>query len=79
MGDLKGHGRSGLNLRGIRAKWMLNSMLLVVLAPLLGLAAYSFAISSYYYSGIRSALESKAKTSSDFFANYVTRTYAEYY
>ncbi len=79
MGDLKGRGRSGLNLRGIRAKWMLNSMLLVVLALLLGLAAYSFAISNYYYSGIRSTLESKAKTSSDFFANYVTRTYAEYY
>ena len=35
MGDLNGRGRGGLNLRGIRAKWMLNSMLLVVLALLL--------------------------------------------
>ena len=74
---MKEGGRGNWNLRGIRAKWMLNSMLLVVLAMILGLVAYSFSISSYYYSGVRSALEAKAKTSSDFFANYVNRTYAE--
>ena len=68
-----------LHPRGIRGKWMLNSMLLVVLVVVLGTVAYSAAIGSYYYSGIRSAMESKAKTSSDFFANYITRTYAEYY
>ncbi len=79
MGDLSRRERSVRGYRSVRVRWMLNSMLLVVLAVILGLAAFSFAISRYYYSGVRSALESKAKTSSDFFANYVNRTYAEYY
>lgn len=65
--------------RGIRAKWIMHSLLFVVIAVLLGLAAFSFAISSYYYNGVRSAIESRAKTASDFLGNYVTKTYAEYY
>lgn len=66
-------------IRGIKAKWMTNSLLFVVLVALLGVVAFSVAISSYYYSGIRTSLETKAKTATSFFANYISRTYAEYY
>ena len=79
MGDLNESRRGNWNLRGIRGKWMLNSMLLVVLAVILGITAFAFAISSYYYSGVRNALEAKASSSASFFSNYVSRTYAEYY
>lgn len=69
----------GLKVRGIQGKWMMNSMLFVVLVALVGMSAYSVAIGSYYYTGVRNSLEVKAKNAAGFFANYINRTYAEYY
>ena len=66
-------------VHGIRTRWMVNTMAFMVAFALLALLAYGFAISSYYYSGVRSSLEAKASSSAAFFANYVTKTYAEYY
>ncbi len=68
-----------MKLRGIKQRWMFNCMLVTVLAVLAGVMAFSVSRANYYYSGIRSGMESKARTAADFFANYVTRTYAEYY
>jgi len=58
---------------------MISSMTFILLLLLVALTAYGVAISAYYYSGVLTALESKASSSSAFFSNYVTRTYAEYY
>ena len=66
-------------VKGIRKRWMVNTMAFMVVFALVALMAYGFAISNYYYSGVRSSLEAKASSSAAFFANYVTRTYAEYY
>ncbi len=68
-----------LRVHGLRNRWVLSSMLIVLLLALLALSAYGVAIGGYYYSGVRTALESKASSSSAFFSNYVSRTYAEYY
>ena len=68
-----------MKLHGIKQKWMLNSMLVMILIVLVGIGAYSVSISSYYYKSIQTSLETKAKTATDFFANYITKTYAEYY
>ncbi len=54
-------------------------MLIVILVVLIGIGAFSASISSYYYKSIQASLETKAKTATDFFANYITKTYAEYY
>jgi len=40
---------------------------------------FSIIISSYYFSTIRTGLEAKARTATDFFANYVARSYDDYY
>ena len=58
---------------------MLNSVIAVILIVLMGISAFAISISAYYYSGVRTSLETKAKTATDFFANYITKTYAEYY
>ena len=34
---------------------------------------------AYYYSNVRSGLEAKAKTTTDFFSNYISQSYNEYY
>jgi signal transduction histidine kinase len=54
-------------------------MLIIILIILVGIGAFSVSISSYYYKSIQAGLETKAKTATDFFANYITKTYAEYY
>ncbi len=66
-------------VRGLKNRWMLSSMAAMLLLTLIALIAYTAAIGSYYYSSVRTGLETKAGSSSAFFSNYVTRTYAEYY
>lgn len=64
---------------GITRRWMLNNVLIIFLFVLIAIATVSFAIGNYYYSGMSSALQTKAKTASDFFSNYITSTSMEYY
>jgi signal transduction histidine kinase len=54
-------------------------MVVTLLVVIVGVSAYAIAIHSYYYTGLQTNLETKAKTATDFFANYITKTYAEYY
>ena len=58
---------------------MLSSMAVMLLLTLFALITYTAVVGSYYYSSVRTGLETKASSSSAFFSNYVTRTYAEYY
>ena len=68
-----------LRVRGQQRRWMLSSMAVMLLLTLVALIAYAAAIGSYYYSSVRTGLETKASSASAFFSNYVNRTYAEYY
>lgn len=54
-------------------------MLITITTVLIAVVAFSVSRGNYYYSSIRAGIEAKAKTASDFFANYITKTYAEYY
>ncbi len=68
-----------MKIKGLKKRWLLNSMLVTFVIVLVGLGAFAVAVSSNYYLGIQISLENKAKTATDFFANYITKTYAEYY
>jgi len=54
-------------------------MLVVLMAVVLATCVFSVIIYNNYYTTMRMGLEVKAKTATDFFANYVGRSYAEYY
>jgi len=54
-------------------------MVIVLMAVIVATCLFSVIIHNYYYSTMRTGLEVKAKTATDFFANYVGRSYAEYY
>ncbi|SMC48231.1 sensor histidine kinase [Papillibacter cinnamivorans] len=66
-------------LKGIKRRWMFNSVSAMLLIVLIGVSAFSMALSSYYYSSVRTGLEAKAKTASEFFSNYMLKSYSEYY
>ncbi len=67
-----------MKVRGIKGRWTLSSLSITLVVVLVAVLAFVLIISNYYYSGIRSDLESKAKASSEFFTSYVSNTYAEY-
>ena len=54
-------------------------MLIVLTAVVLAVTLLSIIIYNYYYATIRTGLEAKAKTATDFFPNYVARSYTDYY
>ena len=58
---------------------MRTSVIIVTAILLAVFVLFTGFIGNYYYSTARSGLESKAKTASGFFENYITNTYAEYY
>lgn len=64
---------------GIRHRWMVNNVSLMVLLILVAVTAAALAISSYYYSCMQSGLEAKLKTTADFFENYVSSSTEEFY
>ncbi len=65
--------------RGMRQRWLRNSILISLVILLALVITFSVVISNYFYSTVRGGLEAKAKTAVDFFANYITKTSAEFY
>ena len=63
----------------LRQRWLRGTVFVVLGAVIAAVSAFSIIIYSYYYSTVRTGLESKARTATDFFANYFTRSYADYY
>ena len=64
---------------GIRHRWLVNNVSLMVLFVLVTVTAAAVTISNYYYSYMQSGLTAKLKTTTDFFENYVTSSAQEFY
>ena len=67
-----------LSARGIRRRWLINGIAVVLLIIILAVLIFSFSISRYYYANMMTGLEAKAQTSSEFFTTYVSTTYADH-
>ncbi len=63
----------------LQKRWMRSNVLVLAVLVVVLVVAYSMANAGYYYSSVQIGLETKARTATDFFSNYMTRTYAEYY
>ncbi|MDR2421250.1 MAG: HAMP domain-containing histidine kinase [Oscillospiraceae bacterium] len=86
---MRRHGKTGADgaprvkraalSRGLRRRWVRGSVFIVAAA--LGVVVFAFSVFfyNYYYSTVSTGLEEKAKTATDFFSNYVAKSYAEYY
>lgn len=64
---------------GIKKRWLYNCVSVVLLLVILAVTAFAAIFANYYYSSVRSSLEAKAKTASDFFGSYMSQSYNEYY
>ena len=63
----------------LRRRWLRNGSITLLLIMLVVLLVYSIAVSSYHRNGLRSHLETKAETASEFFSNFSYRSGNEFY
>ena len=66
-------------MSGLRRRWLRGTVFIALLAVVIVVAMFSVIIYSYYFSTVRTGLEAKARTATDFFANYVVRSFDDYY
>ena len=65
--------------KGIRRRWMVNSIGTVSFVLLVAMISFSVFVGNYYYNSIRSALQTQATAVGDFLSSYATSesTYLE--
>ena len=71
--------KNTIRIKGLRQRWLINSLGPIVLVALLGAVVYSVAIANYYYTGMRSDMVSRARAETDAFNTYAMNTYNEFY
>lgn len=64
---------------GLRRRWILNSLGVVLALGLLCSLAVTFVFAAYYYSSVESDLKYRAENITDFFAEYTSQDYNEFY
>ena len=66
-------------LSGIERRWFLGNVGVITLLTIACVLAVILSMAAYYDTNLRSGLETKAKTTTDFFSNYISQSYNEYY
>lgn len=72
------NGKSS-KLKGLRARWMTYTVGVVAALAAASIVIVTLSFAAYYYSGAEADLRHRAKTTTDFFANYIGQSYQEYY
>ncbi len=62
-------------LRGIRQRWIANSISVVLVMVVLAIAAFSVAMARYYYDAMEEGLKARASSAASFFRNYTETEY----
>ena len=70
---------SALHIRGLRERWLFSAALPILLLLVLAVALFSIGVQEYYYSAMRSGLESRARIAAETFSGYGEKSYSEYY
>ena len=71
----KQNKRDSARIRGIRQRWLANSVSMVLFIVVLAVVAFSLAMAGYYYNSMEEGLKARAGSAASFFRNY---TEAEY-
>ncbi|MGN8890377.1 sensor histidine kinase [Dysosmobacter sp. HCP28S3_G4] len=70
--------RKALRIRGLRQRWIVNTVAPIFILVILIVTLFSAGVASYYYSSMRTGLENKAQTAADSFTSYFMTSFAEY-
>ena len=64
---------------GLRKRWLRNTASVVIALGLVCVMAVTASFAAYYYSNMESDMKYRARSTTDFFADYIDQTYREYY
>ena len=64
---------------GLRRRWLMNTMWIMCAIGLVCVLAVTAVFAAYYYTTMDSDLNYRARTTADFFADYINQSYNEYY
>ena len=66
-------------MSGLQRRWLRSGASLLVALVLFAVLLFSLTIGVYYRNGMEKGLEAKARTTADFFANYIGQNYNEFF
>ncbi len=66
-------------VKGLRRRWIINTVSVVVAVGLVCVFAVTASFAAYYYSAMESDMRYRARTTTDFFADYQNLNYSDYY
>ena len=72
-------GISLLKIKGLRRRWLINTVSIVCALGLVCVCAVTIVFAAYYYSSMESDMSYRARTTTDFFADYLNQSYNQYY
>lgn len=65
--------------KGLRGRWMTHTVGPVTVLAAVCVLVITASFAAYYYSNMQADLKHRARTTTDFFANYIGQSYNEYY
>jgi len=71
--------RPAFQVKGLRRRWLLNTVGVLSILGLVCVLIVTTAFAAYYYSAMESDMRYRAKTTTEFFADYLNQSYNEYY
>ena len=66
-------------LGGLRKRWLMNTVGVICLLGLICVLLVTMVFGAYYYGSVESDMRHRAATITDFFAEYTSQNYTEYY
>lgn len=72
-------GRGKKRITGLQLRWLKNGASVMIALVVFVVIVFSLFVGVYYYSGVSTSLEAKAKTTTDFFGNYISQSYNDYF
>lgn len=67
------------NIKGLQKRWLLNSVSIIIALGLVCVMAVTASFAAYYYSNLQADMQNKAKSTTEFFAEYLNQDYNSFY
>ncbi len=71
--------KHAIHLKGLQGRWLTHTVGPVTALAGICVILITAAFAAYYYSNMQADLKHRARTTTDFFANYIGQSYNEYY
>ncbi len=68
-----------LKIKGLRRRWIFNTVGIIFVMGLVCVLAVTAVFGAYYYSAMESDMQYRARTTTEFFTDFLNQNYSEYY